>query len=186
LSVVPSDGLILDCGCGDRSHPDPRVVNFEYSRFPGPDVFGDGHRLPFKDDSFDLILSQAVVEHLYDPFAAVQEIRRVLKPGGTVYCESAFMQPLHAVPYHFFNTTVWGIERLFMGFDILEVGSEGTLSDTFSWLYGLTDLRSKGLGEKVDQLLAIAKELDTRITREELKYFSSCVTLLASKPMVLS
>ncbi|MEN3292707.1 MAG: hypothetical protein V7642_1960, partial [Burkholderiales bacterium] len=71
-----------------------------------------------------------------------------------------------------------------MGFDILEVGSEGTLSDTFSWLYGLTDLRSKGLGEKVDQLLAIAKELDTRITREELKHFSSCVTLLALKPVV--
>jgi ubiquinone/menaquinone biosynthesis C-methylase UbiE len=186
LCAVPKDGLILDCGCGDRSHPDPRVVNFEYSLFPGPDVFGDGHRLPFKDDSFDLILSQAVVEHLYDPFAAVQEIWRVLKPGGVVYCESAFMQPLHAVPYHFFNTTVWGIERLFKDFEIHEVGSEGALSDTLSWLYRLTKLREKGFSEKVDQLLTISKELDSEITREERKHFSSYVTLLASKQVTLS
>lgn len=109
LNEIPTGGLVLDCGSGDRNHPDPRVVSFEYSMFQGPDIFGDGHKLPFKDNCFDLILSQAVIEHLCDPFTAVAEMLRVLKPGGVVYVESAFMQPLHAVPYHFFNTTSWGL-----------------------------------------------------------------------------
>jgi ubiquinone/menaquinone biosynthesis C-methylase UbiE len=182
LSSTAEDGLVLDCGSGDRNHPDPRVINFEYSRFRSPDAFGDGHCLPFKDNSFDLILSQAVIEHLHDPFVAVSELFRVLKPGGRVYCESAFMQPLHAVPYHFFNTTVWGIERLFKDFEAIEVGFEGCLSQSLEWFYSLTALRSKGLGDKLDQLLALAKGLDADITREELKKFSSCVTLLARKP----
>ena len=182
LSSTAEDGLVLDCGSGDRNHPDPRVINFEYLQFRSPDVFGDGHLLPFKDSSFDLILSQAVIEHLYNPFDAVSEMFRVLKPGGRVYCESAFMQPLHAVPYHFFNTTVWGIEHLFKDFKDIEVGFEGSLSQSLEWYYSLTALRSKGLGGKLNQLLTIARELDADITREELRQFSSYVTLLARKP----
>jgi len=182
LSAASSDALVLDCGSGNRSYPDPRVIGLEYSMFQAPDLFGDGHELPFKDNSFDLILSQAVVEHLHDPFAGAREIIRVLKPGGTVYVESAFMQPLHAVPFHFFNTTGWGLERLFSNLNILEITHEGQLRDTLDWLYKLTALRTKGFGDKVDQILAIAKELDSHITAEELRYFSSFVTLTGIKP----
>lgn len=176
-----SDGLILDCGSGDRSYPDSRVVNFEYSIFRSPDVFGDGHKLPFKDNSFDLVLSQAVIEHLHDPFTAVSEIYRVLKPGGTVYAESAFIQPLHAVPYHFFNTTAWGLEHLFKQFEIQEIKHEGQLANTLTWFYSLTELKAKGLGKKVNKLLEIAKELDSNISNDELKNFASYVSLLAKK-----
>ena len=182
ISRVPADGLILDCGCGDRNYPDARVINFEYSMFRSPDVFGDGHELPFMDNSFDLVLSQAVIEHLHDPYQAVNEIYRVLRPGGVVYAESAFMQPLHAVPYHFFNTTSWGLERLFSQFEIEKIGHEGKLSETLAWFYSLTSLQSQGHGARVKELLGIAEELDTHISSEELKSFSSYVTLLASKP----
>ncbi len=182
LEAAPADGLVLDCGSGDRSHPDTRVVSFEYSRFQAPDIFGDGHALPFREASFDLILSQAVFEHLYDPFLAASEIYRVLKPGGTVYVESAFMQPLHAVPYHFFNTTGWGLEHLFRNFKVEEVRHEGKLAQTLAWFYGITALRAKGHGTKVDQLLSLAGELDPHITEQELRQFSSYVTLLAKRP----
>jgi SAM-dependent methyltransferase len=182
LAETVSDGLVLDCGSGDRNHPDPRVTSFEYSRFQGPDIFGDGHGLPFKDCSFDLVLSQAVIEHLHDPFKAAREIFRVLKPGGRVYVESAFIQPLHAVPFHFFNTTAWGLERLFADFKKLRVTHEGALSVTLEWFYRITALRAKGFGEKVDRLIGLARELDEEITAEELKNFSSYVTLLAIKP----
>ncbi|MFN9001249.1 MAG: class I SAM-dependent methyltransferase, partial [Holosporales bacterium] len=89
------------------------MLHFEYLPYQDPDVFGDGHALPFADDTFDAVFSQAVMEHMRDPYLAAREIARVTKPGGIIYVESAFMQPLHAVPYHFFNTTVWGIEALF-------------------------------------------------------------------------
>lgn len=46
-------------------------------------VRGDGQRLPFSDDSFDLVFSEYVFEHLPRPEAALREIDRVLAPGGS-------------------------------------------------------------------------------------------------------
>jgi 2-polyprenyl-3-methyl-5-hydroxy-6-metoxy-1,4-benzoquinol methylase len=41
-------------------------------------------RLPFADESFDLIWCSEVIEHLEDPAFAMTELRRVTKPGGTL------------------------------------------------------------------------------------------------------
>lgn len=38
--------------------------------------------LTFPDESFDLFVSQDVMEHIFDPEAAFKEIARILKPGG--------------------------------------------------------------------------------------------------------
>ncbi len=47
-------------------------------RFAGGDLFN----LPFADNSLDIIVSSEVVEHLPDPYPALREMARVLKPGG--------------------------------------------------------------------------------------------------------
>lgn len=44
----------------------------------------DGLILPFADDSFDVVTSFQVVEHIYDPGPYFREIARVVRPGGTV------------------------------------------------------------------------------------------------------
>jgi SAM-dependent methyltransferase len=41
--------------------------------------------LPFTERSFDAVLSCGVLEHVHDPDASLEELKRVLKPGGTVY-----------------------------------------------------------------------------------------------------
>jgi len=46
-------------------------------------IVGDGQRLPFKQNTFDLVFSEYVFEHLPDPKSALNEIDRVLKPGGS-------------------------------------------------------------------------------------------------------
>src|SRR4051794_6639843 len=44
----------------------------------------EAERLPFEDDSFDLVFGHAVLHHLPDLEGAFREFRRVLRPGGTV------------------------------------------------------------------------------------------------------
>jgi ubiquinone/menaquinone biosynthesis C-methylase UbiE len=46
-------------------------------------VQGDAERLPFEDASFDVVSSNGVLHHTPDMPAALREIRRVLRPGGT-------------------------------------------------------------------------------------------------------
>jgi SAM-dependent methyltransferase len=182
LAKLPSKALVLDCGCGDRRFGDARVIGFEYMSFELPDVFGDGHALPFLDETFDVVFSQAVMEHMRDPYLAAREIARVLKPGGLVYVESAFMQPLHAVPYHFFNTTPWGIEELFLASSLSSEITEwfGPLSGSFRWY--LDSLGGGGLSpserETIHKLLLKA---DANTSYEALKPVASAVAFWGIK-----
>ncbi|MFC6905626.1 methyltransferase domain-containing protein [Halalkalicoccus tibetensis] len=45
---------------------------------------GDAERLPFADDSFDVVWSSGSIEYWPEPVEALREIRRVTKPGGEV------------------------------------------------------------------------------------------------------
>ncbi|MEV3859127.1 class I SAM-dependent methyltransferase [Streptomyces sp. NPDC050095] len=94
---------ILDIGCGDGSAaataarllPGHRLIGVDWSQDAlrraadrAPDavqvVRGEltGHGLPFGDGTADAVLLSEVIEHLVDPDAALDEIRRVLRPGG--------------------------------------------------------------------------------------------------------
>ena len=107
------DGLILDVGAGFRPIYYSNVVNLEVKDYPTTDVLGVGDRLPFKDDSFEGVISIAVLEHVKDPFLCAREIARVLKPGGWLKCCVPFLQPLHGYPHHYFNMTHEGLRTLF-------------------------------------------------------------------------
>lgn len=47
---------------------------------------GDATRLPFDDASFDRVITSEVLEHIQDDVAAISELVRVLRPGGTFAC----------------------------------------------------------------------------------------------------
>lgn len=47
-------------------------------------VVGSILEMPFEDNSFDFVVSSEVIEHVPDPLKAIDEIHRVLKPGGKV------------------------------------------------------------------------------------------------------
>lgn len=107
------DGLVLDCGAGLRERYYANVVNCEIVAYDSTDVLAVGERLPFADASFDAVFSFAVLEHVKDPFACGRELLRVLKPGGSLYCQVPFLQPLHGYPHHYYNMTTAGMRSLF-------------------------------------------------------------------------
>jgi SAM-dependent methyltransferase len=51
----------------------------------------DGRRIPFSDESFDVVFSSNVLEHVFDLTGLLAEMRRVLRPGG--YCVHAMPTP---------------------------------------------------------------------------------------------
>jgi SAM-dependent methyltransferase len=65
------------------AEPGPRPLD----RYPDLQVHSspDPVALPFEDASFDAVLSCGVLEHVQDPDGSLEEIRRVLRGGGTFY-----------------------------------------------------------------------------------------------------
>ena len=111
LSLIEAhpDGWVLDCGSGSPERGFSNVVHLELFAFPEVDVVTDGQAIPFAGDTFDAILSEAVLEHVRDPQAYVDEIARVLKPDGLALFDAAFLQPYHGYPDHYFNMTRAGL-----------------------------------------------------------------------------
>jgi SAM-dependent methyltransferase len=174
VAAMPADGRAMDCGGGDRCYGDPRVINLEMTDYPTVDVVGSVLDLPFEDDTFDVILSQAVLEHVPDPQRAVDEMARVLKPGGTLLVEAAFMQPGHLWPHHFFNVTINGMRYLARNLNIVTLEAFNDLDFTVPWMIRAAGL-GDGLAERVGRLLA-----GKRSTQLEL--VASAVRLEATKP----
>lgn len=66
-----------------------------------PDIVGDIHALPFPDASEEAIICIAVLEHVENPMRAMDEIYRVLKPGGFAFIYVPFLYYYHAYPGYY-------------------------------------------------------------------------------------
>lgn len=167
LELIPeSIGPVLDCGSGGRWLPDG-VLGLDPVLWPDVTVAADGMAMPFPDNTFGLVLSQAVIEHVTRPEVYVDEVFRVLKPGGMFYAEVAFMQPVHMAPDHYFNVTPYGLSWLCRRFEIIDTGTVGYFEETIAWQCRTVEVEAPRVREPPDHLRHLA---------------ASGVTIMARKP----
>lgn len=96
---VPQGG-ILDLGSAPVSFAKSNFSNVTtFDVVPPADVIGDVCAMPFADNAWDTIVCLETLEHVKDPFMAMKEMYRVLKPGGTFIGSTPFNYELHGEEY---------------------------------------------------------------------------------------
>ena len=101
----------------------PGYVNLDLFAQPGVDVQADAETLPFRDAIFTRVECDAVLEHVRDPQRVMNEIVRVLAPGGHAHLVTPFCHPFHEYPRDFRRFTIDGLKELNGG--QLQVVAEG-------------------------------------------------------------
>lgn len=96
----PINGEVLGISGIENFRPliseNAEVLDVQY-----PEV--DMQNLPFKDNIFDFVISDQIIEHLQDPKKAIGESYRVLKEGGIAIHTTCFINYIHPCPKDFWR-----------------------------------------------------------------------------------
>lgn len=125
-------GRMLDFGCGSKPYrqlfnvdvyigTDIKISGHDHTK-EDIDVYYDGRTLPFDDNEFDSVFSSEVFEHVFNLDEILNELRRVLRPGGKMLITLPFVWDEHEIPYDFARYTSFGIVHILQekGFKVLE------------------------------------------------------------------
>jgi SAM-dependent methyltransferase len=121
--------LVGDTLKGGKGNPSltnmlPKGTKIRATDYPEVDI----HSMPYKDATYDYVFADQVLEHVKKPWIAIQEIRRVLKPGGLTVLTTCLLNAVHGVPYDYWRYTPDGLRVLCEDFhEIHEAAGQGDL-----------------------------------------------------------
>jgi len=134
-------GHMLDAGCGAQRYKDlfdfDSYIGLEFNDSFKPDVVGDLRATPFKDNEFDSILNNQVLEHIDDTHSVFAEFQRILKPGGYICITVPFIARTHEIPHDYWRISEYGIRYLFKrhGFEEIIIKNMGGFLTTQAYLW---------------------------------------------------
>ena len=124
----------LNLGCG--AFKKEGYINLDISLDFKPDVVHDLNKFPypFSDNTFDFIEADHVIEHLNEPFKAIEELHRISIRGGFIvirvpHFSRGFTHPEHrrgfdvSLPYYFSPACGKYIEDIFTKIPVMELKS---------------------------------------------------------------
>ena len=150
------EGNLLDLGCGNK--PYSKIYNEFCDTSIGCDVPFSLHKNAkvevqcyaedidrhFEPDFFDCVLCTEVLEHTVNDRKVIENIRKILKPGGTLIISTPFTYVLHEAPHDYRRYTYYGLRKIledndFIVKSVFSIG--GTfLSGLYIFYYSLTKI----------------------------------------------
>ena len=96
------------------AHPTSKYIATDFQSGLDVDVVADAHKFSkcFPPDSFDMVLSCSVYEHLTRPWIVTNEIAKILKPGGWLFIQTHHAFPIHAFPNDYYRFSRQALETL--------------------------------------------------------------------------
>jgi len=150
-------GVLLDVGCGEMPYKALILRQPEITRYLGldienptyqaklkPDIIWDGTRIPLPDESVDCAVATEVFEHIPNLVSTLQEIFRVLKPGGRIFFTVPFLWPLHDMPQDECRYTPFSLKRIIQqsGYSKIDIKAHGGWDASLAQMIGLWVTRS--------------------------------------------
>ena len=134
-------GNLLDVGCGTK----PYRKLFKVDNYCGLDIdssltrnlavaddFYDGNKFPYQSSTFDSVLCNQVLEHIFTPDDFLKEINRVMKCNAILLLTVPFIWDEHEQPHDYARYSSFGLRALLEknGFKIIEhrkLGADATV-----------------------------------------------------------
>lgn len=136
LDKYNDDKYIINLGSGPGSYQNRQdLINIDLYPFREVDIVADAADLPFNDNSVDLIINIAMLEHVPDPNKIIKESYRILKKGGKIIAYLPFMVPFHAAPGDYYRWTKSGLKLLFSSFSEIEIFIGGGPTSAMLWIF---------------------------------------------------
>lgn len=136
-------GHMLNAGCGSRditayllAGAVTQVTKYDIASQDPEVIVGPIEAMPFAEGTFDSILCNAVLEHVSDAESSMQELARVIRPGGHIVLAVPFLQPFHACPTDFRRYTADGLSALGRnaGLEVVCVLPVHSITQTLGWI----------------------------------------------------
>lgn len=108
--------------------PNLRYVGCDMREGPGVDRIEDLGGLTFDDESASTIVCVETLEHCFEVRRAVDEMIRVLAPGGMIFLSTPFNFQLHDYPADYWRLTPACLERLLEPLGATIIGRQGVES----------------------------------------------------------